>query len=104
MRLVARIFKITLIGFVILMGVIAILFGYKDKPLSELKAKYAASPSAFIAVEGMEVHYRDEGIKTDSLPLILIHGTGSSLQTFDAWAVLLKRKNVLSEWIFRALV
>ena len=69
MRLVARIFQIILIGFVILMGVIAILFGYKDKPLSELKEKYAAAPSAFIAVEGMEVHYRDEGNKTDSLPL-----------------------------------
>ena len=92
MRFVARIFKIILIGFVILMGVVVLLFGYKDKPLSELKEKYAAAPSAFIAVEGMEVHYRDEGNKTDSLPLILIHGTGSSLQTFDAWAVLLKKE------------
>jgi len=34
----------------------------------------------------MEVHYRDEGIANDSLPIVLLHGTGASLHTFDAWS------------------
>ncbi len=38
----------------------------------------------------MDVHFRDEGNKADSIPLVLIHGTGSSLHTFDVWAKNLK--------------
>jgi pimeloyl-ACP methyl ester carboxylesterase len=92
MKLMAKLFKIILIGFVLLIAIVFVLFGYKDKSVNELKTKYAGAPSAFIAVDGMEVHYRDEGNKADSLPLVLIHGTGSSLQTFDAWTVLLKKE------------
>lgn len=92
MKMAAKLFKIILIGFLVLMALVFILFGYKDKPVNELKEKYAASPSAFIAVDGMEVHYRDEGNKADSLPLVLIHGTGSSLHTFNAWAAVLKKE------------
>lgn len=92
MKLAAKLIKIILVGFLILIAIVMILFGYKDKSVNELKEKYAAVSSAFIAVEDMEVHYRDEGSKTDSLPLVLIHGTGSSLQTFDAWAAALKKE------------
>ena len=38
----------------------------------------------------MNVHYRDEGNPLDTLPLVLIHGTGSSLHTYDAWTEALK--------------
>ena len=38
----------------------------------------------------MPVHYRDEGDPSDSIPLVLLHGTSSSLHTWDsctsAWA------------------
>ena len=33
----------------------------------------------------MNIHYRDEGEKKDSIPIVLIHGTGSSLHTYDHW-------------------
>ena len=33
-------------------------------------------------IEGMRVHYRDEGTGP---PLVLIHGTSSSLHTWDGW-------------------
>lgn len=59
---------------------------YSDVPLEDLKAKYAQGSSTFITVNGLEVHYRDEGIMTDSIPIILIHGTGSSLHTYDNWS------------------
>jgi pimeloyl-ACP methyl ester carboxylesterase len=33
---------------------------------------------------GMQVHYRDEGNPADATPLVLIHGTSSSLHTWDS--------------------
>ena len=36
----------------------------------------------------MEVHYRDEGY---GQPIILIHGTGASLHTWDNWTKELKK-------------
>jgi len=56
-----------------------------DIPVEVLKAKYANAASHFVSVDGMSVHYRDEGPKTDSIPLVLLHGTGASLLTWDAW-------------------
>ncbi|CAN5490395.1 alpha/beta hydrolase [soil metagenome] len=69
------------------------LFGRRDVPLNELKAKYSNNSSSFISVNGMDVHFRDEGDPTDSIPIVLIHGTGSSLQTFDVWVDSLKKSN-----------
>jgi pimeloyl-ACP methyl ester carboxylesterase len=33
----------------------------------------------------MDIHYKDQGDKKDSIPIVLIHGTGSSLHTYDHW-------------------
>lgn len=67
-----------------------LLFGHRDIPLDELKEKYTNTASSFIPVNGMDVHFRDEGDPTDSIPIVLIHGTASSLHTFDVWADVLK--------------
>jgi pimeloyl-ACP methyl ester carboxylesterase len=61
-----------------------------DRPLSELQARWAQQPSAFIDVQGMHVHLRDEGPRTDPVPIVLLHGTSSSLHTWDGWAQELK--------------
>ena len=82
--------KIFLAILFVLFLVIILVFGYSDRPFDELKSKYADSASSFISVDGMDVHFRDEGNKNDSIPIVLIHGTGSSLQTFDAWSDSLK--------------
>ncbi len=71
---------------------VSLLFGHWDRPVDALKPKYAPAPSDFLQVMGLEVHYRDEGNPGDSLPLVLIHGTGSSLHTFDAWTAALKEQ------------
>ena len=76
-----------LVGLLVL---ISVFFGHFDRPVEELKPKYAGAPSEFTPVMGMDVHYRDEGNPRDSLPVVLIHGTGASLHTFDAWASILK--------------
>lgn len=70
---------------------IIILYGYQDIPVEKLKEKYANKASSFTTINGMDVHYRDEGVKSDSIPIVLIHGTGASLHTFNAWANELKK-------------
>ncbi len=57
-----------------------------DIPVEKLKEKYANAQSKFIEIDGMQVHYRIEG---EGEPLVLIHGTGAMLQTWDDWANLL---------------
>jgi pimeloyl-ACP methyl ester carboxylesterase len=77
---------------------IAVLsFLYKsDIPLEELKKQYTNEQSRFININGVDVHYRDEGNKNDSLPLVLIHGTSSSLHTWDSIVpALLNKKRII---------
>jgi pimeloyl-ACP methyl ester carboxylesterase len=92
MKRIAKFFKILFVSIVAILIIILILFGHRDKSLTELKTKYAKAPSAFISVDSMDVHYRDEGNATDSLPIVLLHGTGASLHTYDAWVAVLKNE------------
>jgi len=66
-----------------------LFFGKKDLPAAMLEQKYGQAPSQFMDLMGMRVHYRDEGNRNDSVPLVLIHGTSSSLFTWDSTAFLL---------------
>lgn len=53
-----------------------------DKTLEELAPLYLNSSSKFMSIDGYNIHYRDEG---EGFPIILIHGTGSSLHTWEEW-------------------
>lgn len=61
-----------------------------DLPVAQLSARWATPPSRFLPLEGMQVHLRDEGPRDDSLPVVLLHGTGASLHTWEAWATELR--------------
>jgi len=63
---------------------------YVDIPVEDLKKEYANEYSKFIDVNQMQVHFRDEG---SGFPIVLIHGTASSLHTWDAWTNELKKTN-----------
>jgi pimeloyl-ACP methyl ester carboxylesterase len=56
-----------------------------DVSVESLKPKWAPPPSQFLAVDGMQVHLRDEGPRDDSVPIVLLHGTSSSLHAWDGW-------------------
>jgi pimeloyl-ACP methyl ester carboxylesterase len=56
-----------------------------DQPRAALEARYAASPAEFIDVAGLRLHVRDSGPK-DAPAVILLHGFGSSLYTWEPWA------------------
>jgi len=57
-----------------------------DVPVAALLARWASSPSQFERIDGMDVHLRDEGIREDREPIILIHGTAANLHTWQGWA------------------
>jgi pimeloyl-ACP methyl ester carboxylesterase len=84
-----RIFRIvaTLLAAIALcVAGLAALSWAPDRPVSELRARWAPSPSTFIDVAGMSVHVRDEGPRDDPIPVVLLHGTSASLHTWEGWA------------------
>ena len=75
----------------LVIGVVAVWA--PDRSVEDLTARWAQQPSQFVAIDGMSVHLRDEGPRGDPEPIILLHGTGASLHTWDAWAEALKSKH-----------
>lgn len=56
-----------------------------DIPYETLAARYADASSRYLDVPGgVRVHYRDEG-RSDGPILVLIHGGGDNLWTWDGW-------------------
>ena len=57
--------------------------------LEDIINKYTDENSKYLNVDGLNVHYKDEG---EGEVIVLLHGTFSSLHTFDTWASILKKK------------
>ena len=57
-----------------------------DIDLQKLTAKYAYPSSRFMAIDGVKLHYRDTG---QGEPIVLIHGTGASVHTWEKWTEIL---------------
>ena len=62
-----------------------------DLDRAELEKKYATPHTQFADIGGYRVHYHDSGPK-DAPILLMLHGFGSSLQTWDAWAESLNKQ------------
>jgi pimeloyl-ACP methyl ester carboxylesterase len=75
----------TLLALLSVVLVYCVLNYHADIPLAELQPKYTNAESEFMDLDDMKIHYRDEGSAQDSIPVVLIHGTSSFLQTWDAW-------------------
>lgn len=63
---------------------------FSDISVEDLKKEYANEHSKFVEINGMQVHYRSEG---EGFPIVLVHGTASSLHTWDAWTKELSKTN-----------
>jgi pimeloyl-ACP methyl ester carboxylesterase len=84
-------------GIFIALFAVILFFAESDRPVEELIPLYANKDSKFMDILGMKVHYRDEGVASDTLPLILLHGMSSSLNTWDSVVIALKpHKRVIS--------
>ena len=57
--------------------------------IDELKEKYTYETSKFVTIDELDVHYCDEG---DGEVILLVHGTFSSLHSFDDWNEILKKQ------------
>jgi pimeloyl-ACP methyl ester carboxylesterase len=55
-----------------------------DRSPDRLERRYTNAVSAFLDVRDARIHYRDEGPR-DAPTLVTIHGTYSSLHTWDGW-------------------
>ena len=60
-----------------------------DIPVEKLLEEYAGENSRFVEIDGLKVHYRDEG---SGEPVVLLHGVLSSLHTWDGWTAELQRE------------
>lgn len=84
-----RVIKIT--AALLVVGAIGIASVWApDRPVEELIPTLGPAPSQFMDVDGMKAHVRDEGPSDDSEPIVLLHGTSSSLHTWDGWVSQLK--------------
>lgn len=89
MRFLFRWIVRLLVFLLVVLLLAGLLFGKKDLPAAMLEQKYGQAPSQFMNLMSMRVHYRDEGNRNDTVPLVLIHGTSSSLFTWDSTVLLL---------------
>lgn len=79
-----------IIVFVLAAALLAWWLWTPDRGRTLLEAKYLAAPGDMVELAGWRLHVRDTGPR-DAPAIILIHGFGSSLQTWDAWATDLSR-------------
>lgn len=56
-----------------------------DRSRAALEAKYRVAASDYVTVAGIRLRVRDEGPR-QGRTIVLLHGFGSSLETWDAWA------------------
>ena len=56
-----------------------------DRPRADLESRYLAQPGDLRDLAGVRLHVRDTGPR-DAPAVILIHGFGSSLHTWEDWA------------------
>ena len=77
-----------LLGSVVVAGIWA---WSPDRSRGDLEARYLDPSSIFLDIAGTPLRVRDTGPKSAPV-LILMHGFGSSLETWEPWARLLSRK------------
>jgi len=85
MKIAIKIAAGILVCLALLIGGFVLLTWAPDRPVSELTARWAKQPSVFVQIAGMNVHLRDEGLRSDPVPIMLLHGTSSSLHTWEGW-------------------
>lgn len=80
-RFILKLLKVIL--FLVLAVILVLLASYRgDISSEELIGKYSDENSVFLMVDGVNVHVKVRG---EGEPIFLIHGSFSSLHTWEAW-------------------
>lgn len=80
-RIVLALLVIVVAGFAVAAWV------YRDIPVAEMERKYGNPGSRYVDVDGVRMHYVDEG---QGPPVLLLHAHYSSLRMWEPWAQAMK--------------
>lgn len=80
-----KVFLLVALGLLAVLVALAVWLWTPDQSREALEAKYLRTPADLITVEGTELHVRDTGPR-DAPAVILLHGFGASLHTWEPWA------------------
>ncbi|MEM6454069.1 MAG: alpha/beta hydrolase [Acidobacteriota bacterium] len=82
-----RLFLIFAVPGVLLINVLYLSVHWtRDLSLEQLLPTYASEASTFVEIPSARVHVRDEGASAhDTPPIVMLHGLGDSLHTFEPW-------------------
>jgi pimeloyl-ACP methyl ester carboxylesterase len=80
----------TLVALALAAGIFIAATWAPERSVAELQARWAPPPSIFVEIAGMKLHLRDEGRRDDPSPIVLLHGSGSSLHAWEGWVAALK--------------
>lgn len=72
-------------GLIIVLVALCIWLWTPDQSRQTLEAKYLRVPTDMVSIAGTPIHIRDTGPR-DGPAVILLHGFGASLHTWDPWA------------------
>lgn len=86
--------KTALVILVLLSLLLATWLWTPDLSRAELEARYAQSAADFREIAGVRLHVRDSGPR-DAPAIVMMHGFGASLHTFEAWANALAQSRVV---------
>jgi pimeloyl-ACP methyl ester carboxylesterase len=71
---------------VLLLALLAFWLWTPDRDRASLEALYLQSPADLVEVAGQRLHVRDSGARQADNTVVLIHGFGASLHTWEPWA------------------
>jgi pimeloyl-ACP methyl ester carboxylesterase len=69
------------------LGLLVAAWVYRNHPAAEVEARWATPPSKFVVIDGVRLHYREEG---SGPPVVLLHANYASLFMWEPWAAALK--------------
>ncbi|MAF84147.1 MAG: alpha/beta hydrolase [Gammaproteobacteria bacterium] len=75
-------YTFTIIAVAAMIGTGFALWAYRDIPATSLEARYMTRASRFINIDGVRIHYRDEGTGP---AVLLLHANFSNLIGWDPW-------------------
>ncbi|MBU3603821.1 alpha/beta fold hydrolase [Polynucleobacter sp. AP-Kaivos-20-H2] len=80
-----KVLKIIAVVLTALLFLAALYLWTPDKSKAELEKVYGSPKTAYVSALGVNIHYQDTGPSKNPVPILFLHGFGSSLQTWDAW-------------------
>lgn len=72
-----------LMALIVLAGIV---FWTPDKSRTELENVYGSSKNSYLTALGVKIYYQDTGPAKNTIPILFLHGFGSSSHTWDVWA------------------